>query len=219
MKKNYIIPIFIPHLGCPNDCIFCNQKKIAKDYDAQKEENIKNDIESKKIYKDMYEVLSKDSKKVTTEKLENLEKTFKIKEYYAALPDGADKVANIDEFYATLKDNAKNDPEFDLNEFLNEITLLSEADAITNEAISVMSIHASKGLEFDAVFVVDLAQNRFPNTKLMLTGGNIEEERRLFYVAVTRARNELTLSFAKFDKIRKITYEASVFLKEAGLVK
>lgn len=45
MKKNYIIPIFIPHLGCPNDCIFCNQKKIAKDYDAQKEENIKNDIE------------------------------------------------------------------------------------------------------------------------------------------------------------------------------
>lgn len=45
MKKNYIIPIFIPHLGCPNDCIFCNQKKIAKDYDAQKEENIKEDIE------------------------------------------------------------------------------------------------------------------------------------------------------------------------------
>lgn len=45
MKKNYIIPIFIPHLGCPNDCIFCNQKRIAKDYDAQKEENIKNDIE------------------------------------------------------------------------------------------------------------------------------------------------------------------------------
>lgn len=45
MKKNYIIPIFIPHLGCPNDCIFCNQKKIAKDYDAQKEENIKKDIE------------------------------------------------------------------------------------------------------------------------------------------------------------------------------
>ena len=38
MKKNYIIPIFIPHLGCPNDCIFCNQKKIAKDYDAQKAE-------------------------------------------------------------------------------------------------------------------------------------------------------------------------------------
>ena len=45
MKKNYIVPIFIPHLGCPNDCIFCNQKKIAKDYDAQKEENIKKDIE------------------------------------------------------------------------------------------------------------------------------------------------------------------------------
>ena len=102
--------------------------------------------------------------------------------------------------------------------FYNFLTIGSK-EIDEGEGVNLLSVHASKGLEFDAVFVVDLAQNRFPNTKLMLTGGNIEEERRLFYVAVTRARNELTLSFAKFDKIRKITYEASVFLKEAGLVK
>lgn len=102
--------------------------------------------------------------------------------------------------------------------FYNFLTIGSK-EIDEGEGVNLLSVHASKGLEFDAVFVVDLAQNRFPNTKLMLTGGNIEEERRLFYVAVTRARNELTLSFAKFDKIRKITYEASIFLKEAGLVK
>ncbi len=102
--------------------------------------------------------------------------------------------------------------------FYNFLTIGSK-EIDEGEGVNLLSVHASKGLEFDAVFVVDLAQNRFPNTKLMLTGGNIEEERRLFYVAVTRARNELTLSYAKFDKIRKITYEASIFLKEAGLVK
>ena len=102
--------------------------------------------------------------------------------------------------------------------FYNFLTIGSK-EIDEGEGVNLLSVHASQGLEFDAVFVVDLAQNRFPNTKLMLTGGNIEEERRLFYVAVTRARNELTLSYAKFDKIRKINYEASVFLKEAGLVK
>jgi len=50
-------------------------------------------------------------------------------------------------------------------------------------------------------------------------GGSLDEGRRLFYVAVTRARDELVLSYAKFDKIRKINYEPSCFLREAGLVK
>ena len=53
----------------------------------------------------------------------------------------------------------------------------------------------------------------------MAMGGSLEEERRLFYVAVTRARDELVLSYAKFDKIRKVSYEPSCFLREAGLVK
>ena len=74
-------------------------------------------------------------------------------------------------------------------------------------------------LEFEQVFLVDLAQNRFPNLKLMAMGGSLDEERRLFYVAVTRAKNELILSYAKFDKIRKISYEPSIFLKEAKMVK
>ena len=100
--------------------------------------------------------------------------------------------------------------------FYNFITLGS-SEMSSGEGVNLLSVHASKGLEFDLVFVVDLAQNRFPNLKLMSMGGSLEEERRLFYVAVTRARDELILSYAKYDKIKKINYQPSQFLIEAGM--
>lgn len=105
-----------------------------------------------------------------------------------------------------------------LDSFYNFLTLGS-SEMSEGEGVNLLSVHASKGLEFGQVFIVDLAQNRFPNTKLMAMGGSVEEERRLFYVAVTRARDELILSYAKYDKIRKISYEPSQFLVEAGIIK
>lgn len=83
--------------------------------------------------------------------------------------------------------------------------------------MNLLSVHASKGLEFELVFVVDLAQNRFPNQKLMAMSGSLEEERRLFYVAVTRAKSLLYLSYAQYDKVKKTHYKPSCFLVEAGL--
>jgi DNA helicase-2/ATP-dependent DNA helicase PcrA len=77
-------------------------------------------------------------------------------------------------------------------------------------------VHASKGLEFPEVYVVDLVDGRFPNRKMM---SSVEEERRLFYVAVTRAKDKLYLSLAQYDKVKKIEYKPSQFLHEAGLVK
>jgi DNA helicase-2/ATP-dependent DNA helicase PcrA len=59
---------------------------------------------------------------------------------------------------------------------------------------------------------------RFPNRKLMQRGGSLDEERRLFYVAVTRAKDILYLSYAKYDKIKKQNFVASQFLYEAGMV-
>ena len=106
----------------------------------------------------------------------------------------------------------------DPQSFYNFITLGAK-EMSEGEGVNLLSVHASKGLEFCSVYLIDLAQNRFPNLKLMAMGGSLEEERRLFYVAVTRARDELVLSYAKFDKIRKINYEPSCFLREAGLVK
>jgi DNA helicase-2/ATP-dependent DNA helicase PcrA len=60
---------------------------------------------------------------------------------------------------------------------------------------------------------------RFPNRKLANKGGSIDEERRLFYVAVTRAKDGLWLSYAKVDKVKKLTFYPSLFLYEAGLIK
>ena len=117
------------------------------------------------------------------------------------------------EILASLTKNYK-----DIESFYSFLTL-GAREMSEGEGVNLLSIHASKGLEFAQVFVVDLAQNRFPNLKLMASGGSLEEERRLFYVAVTRARDELILSYAKYDKIRKIEYKPSQFLIEAGMIK
>ncbi len=114
-----------------------------------------------------------------------------------------------------LKELAKN---YSLNErFLNSLTLGS-TEMSEGEGVNLLSVHASKGLEFKEVFVVDLMDGRFPNRKLMSKGGSLEEERRLFYVATTRAKERLHLSYAKYDKLKKVTYIHSPFLSEAGLV-
>ncbi|MBU1659263.1 ATP-dependent helicase [bacterium] len=101
--------------------------------------------------------------------------------------------------------------------FLNAMILGSQ-DLTQGEGVNLLSVHASKGLEYKEVYVVDLMDGRFPNRKLMQRGGSLDEERRLFYVAVTRAKDILYLSFAKFDKIKKMDFVPSLFLYEAGLV-
>lgn len=101
--------------------------------------------------------------------------------------------------------------------FLNAM-ILGSSDLTQGEGVNLLSIHASKGLEYKEVYVIDLMDGRFPNRKLMQRGGSLDEERRLFYVAVTRAKDILYLSFAKYDKIKSINFVPSQFLYEAGLV-
>jgi len=106
----------------------------------------------------------------------------------------------------------------DLDRFVNAM-VLGGSELSEGEGVNLLTVHASKGLEFQDVYVVDLMDNRFPNRKLMSRGGSIEEERRLFYVAVTRAKDRLFLSMAKRDIIKKIDFSPSPFLYEANLVK
>lgn len=115
------------------------------------------------------------------------------------------KASTLTQFAKRLKD---------LRNFYNFLTL-GASELESGEGVSLLTIHASKGLEFEEVFLCDVANGRFPNTKLMTS---LEEERRLFYVAVTRAKERLVLSYAKHDKARKASYEASIFLREAGLL-
>ena len=149
------------------------------------------------------------------ELIDKMEAKFGIKKYYESLPDGNERAANIDEFYAMLKDQIKQNPNFELEEFLNELALVSEQDNISSEAISIMSVHASKGLEFEYLFVIGLEEGFFP---LIGDGSDIEEERRLAYVAITRAKKLLTLSFAnsRFYKGQRTRLNKSRFLSESG---
>lgn len=101
--------------------------------------------------------------------------------------------------------------------FLNAM-ILGSSDLTQGEGVNLLSVHASKGLEYREVYAVDLMDGRFPNRKLMQRGGSLDEERRLFYVAVTRAKEILYLSYAKYDKIKKVNFPPSQFLYEAGLV-
>ncbi len=107
----------------------------------------------------------------------------------------------------------------ELERFVNAM-ILGGGELSEGEGVNLLTVHASKGLEFSEVYVIDLMDGRFPNHKLMnRSGGALEEERRLFYVAVTRAKDRLSLSYAKYDRVKKIDFKPSPFLYEAGLLK
>ncbi|MEJ5167711.1 MAG: 3'-5' exonuclease, partial [Arcobacteraceae bacterium] len=104
-----------------------------------------------------------------------------------------------------------------LDEFLANIALESEQDNLDNDGVSMMSIHASKGLEYKHIFIIGMEEGFFP---LIGDGSDIEEERRLGYVAFTRAIDELTVSYvhSRFYKGRRTDLEKSRFLIESGLI-
>jgi len=103
----------------------------------------------------------------------------------------------------------------DLEKFLNAM-VLGANEMSEGKGVNLLTVHASKGLEFKEVYILDLMEKRFPNIKLSKSAGGIEEERRLFYVAVTRARDRLFLCLAKHDRIRNLSFTPSRFLTEAG---
>ncbi|HSR74744.1 MAG TPA: 3'-5' exonuclease, partial [Sulfurovum sp.] len=145
------------------------------------------------------------------------EERIRLKEYYGAMVDGFERILNIDEFYGYFRDAVSKNPTLTLDEFLNDITLQSDQDQIEGNAITIMSIHAAKGLEFEHLFVIGLEEEFFP---LLGEGCNMEEERRLGYVAITRAKSDLTLCYvdSRFYKGRRKMIDKSRFLGEAGLI-
>ncbi len=200
------------------------QKQSLYDFLSKNLKEAEQTITSKKSFAEIKKFiknlknLKKDLDQSTYDFIDLLEETFHIKEYYLKLPDSLDKVANIDEFYGLFRDFTVSHPEASIDDFLNDITLQSDQDQIDNESISIMSIHASKGLEFEYLFVIGLEEGFFPITG---EGSDIEEERRLGYVAITRAKKELTLSCSssRFYKGRRTHLIKSRFLTECGMCK
>lgn len=119
-------------------------------------------------------------------------------------PEGVGRYENIQELLNGMKNfSDQKDPDnpdriFSLSDFLIDVALLTDADADDDDdnKISLMSIHAAKGLEFPVVYIVGLEENLFPSQLALNSREDLEEERRLFYVALTRAEEIATLSYA-----------------------
>jgi DNA helicase-2/ATP-dependent DNA helicase PcrA len=126
-------------------------------------------------------------------------------------------LANIAQFCQDRKEEGNE--HLHMTDYLSEVSLMTDQDNETDEdleKVTLMTVHAAKGLEFDAVFIVGLEENLFPSDMSGDDERQIEEERRLFYVAMTRARKYLTLLFAttrfKFGSVDFCT--PSRFLKD-----
>ena len=110
------------------------------------------------------------------------------------------RVRNLEEFLSAAAESESLG--LRLSEFLDRITLASDTDHLEEAAqLSLMTIHCAKGLEFPYVFVVGMEEEVFPNRNARETPEGLEEERRLFYVAITRAQRRLTLSAARRRRI------------------
>ena len=104
-----------------------------------------------------------------------------------------------------------------LSKYLEDVALYSETDKeVSNERVSLMTVHMAKGLEFPIVYVLGMEENLFPSIMSINSREEVEEERRLFYVAMTRAEKSLTLSYCnqRFKWGNLIECEPSRFLSE-----
>jgi DNA helicase-2/ATP-dependent DNA helicase PcrA len=158
------------------------------------------------------------SSEATMKFLDRFEEAIDFKKSFVNQFDEMERVANIDEFYGYFKDYVIKNPLNTLEDFLNDLSLQSDQDMIDASNVTLMSIHASKGLEFKHVFIIGLEEGFFP---IVGDGTDLEEERRLGYVAFTRAMDSLYLGFVKsrLFRGRRTDLLKSRFLTECGAIK
>jgi DNA helicase II / ATP-dependent DNA helicase PcrA len=132
--------------------------------------------------------------------------------YEDKTPEGVSRFENLEELLNAIKEFGETERPPDLNtgeidpavrtldEFMQDIALVTDADYSEDgntDKVTFMTVHSAKGLEFPYVYVVGLEENLFPSIQSLSDRADLEEERRLFYVAITRAQKELTVSYAE----------------------
>lgn len=138
-------------------------------------------------------------------------------------PEGIARIENIEELLNGIKDFTEGQKEIDgargaLAEFLEDVALATDLDKDTgdDDRVALMTIHLAKGLEFPHVFVVGMEEDLFPSAMSMNTRSELEEERRLFYVALTRAEHQAYLTYAqsRYRWGKLVDSEPSRFIEE-----
>ena len=190
------------------NCI--NQAITEGKLKGKAKESLSNLIEKIKFWNQNYTQMMLSD--LTTQVLENCGYNAMLKSDNT--PEGADRSQNIKEFIDGI-DKFNN-----LGEFLEYVSLISDSDAIKEDfdAVNIMTIHGAKGLEFDTIFIPGLEEGVFPSSKSLDDQDNLEEERRLAYVAITRAKQRLYLSYAQ-SRFLYGEFQSNLpsrFLKEIG---
>lgn len=138
-------------------------------------------------------------------------------------PEGIAKIENIEELLNGIKDFTEGQKEIDgargsLSEFLEDVALATDLDKDTgdDDRVALMTIHLAKGLEFPHVFIVGMEEDLFPSAMSLNTRSELEEERRLFYVALTRAEHQAYLTYAqsRYRWGKLVDSEPSRFIEE-----
>ncbi|WP_333809201.1 ATP-dependent helicase [Flavobacterium sp.] len=138
-------------------------------------------------------------------------------------PEGIARIENIEELLNGIKDFTEGQKEVDgargsLAEFLEDVALATDLDKDTgdDDRVALMTIHLAKGLEFPHVFIVGLEEDLFPSAMSLNTRSELEEERRLFYVALTRAEHQAYLTYAqsRYRWGKLVDSEPSRFIEE-----
>jgi len=139
-------------------------------------------------------------------------------------PEGVSKIENIEELLNGIRDFVEGQKELagakgSLSEFLEDVALATDFDnekESDSDSVYLMTIHLSKGLEFPVVFIVGLEEDLFPSALSLNTRSELEEERRLFYVAMTRAEEKVVLTYtlSRYRWGKLVDAEPSRFIKE-----
>ena len=142
----------------------------------------------------------------------------KMREAYADDSDESiNKRANIDEFVNSVEDYVRLNPEASLTDYLNQVSLSSDTDDMDDgNYVTLATVHAVKGLEFKCVFICGMEENIFPVSRAVDNDDDMEEERRLTYVAITRAKERLYITRSKSRYLygKREPTARSRFLKE-----
>jgi len=132
--------------------------------------------------------------------------------------DDIDRLANVEELITSAKQFAGENGDRTIRDFLEQITLASDVDSWDErqDCVSVMTLHAAKGLEFPVVYIVAMEQGIIPGERSLAKAEDVEEERRVAFVGITRAMKELYLCHARLREFRGQTLYAipSMFLEE-----
>ncbi|MGC8870708.1 MAG: 3'-5' exonuclease, partial [Brevinematia bacterium] len=166
---------------------------------------LKNNITS---FVNAFRILSDETLRIS-EKLKKLLEEIKYYDYLISLKDNyEDRIENVEELIRAVEEFEEDSENPTIEEFIEHSTLRTNSDDISeeNNTISLMTLHVSKGLEFPVIFIYSAADGIIPHFKNTHSSSLLDEERRLFYVGITRAKELLYITSSRFISIGSIRH-------------